>query len=257
MEQLPKIVSRRLQTVSPGVHPDANLLVGFAEKSLLASEQAQVLDHLAACAVCREVVTRALPEGALEPAAVANPAGRRTWFHGAVRWAALAACVVVAGAVVISRSQFLQRTPTSVATYKAPAEVDKVEVARNEEQPASSGSPAPAVRARESENKIALSKAAPVASPRRDETPQRQQLADVSPGVSEEKRKPDADQNGLPTYHGAGSRSGGAVDISQAAAAPVSSPVADDAKANKKEFSADKSMKVPVAANEAVQVEAD
>jgi hypothetical protein len=35
MEQVPKIFSQRLQaTAKPAVHPDANVLAGFAEKSL-------------------------------------------------------------------------------------------------------------------------------------------------------------------------------------------------------------------------------
>src|SRR5215813_11757467 len=104
MEQLPKIVSQRLQAVSRAeTHPDANLLTAFAEKSLLAREQAQVLEHLAVCSECREVVSHAQPEEVLQRVAVAAAAPmpvRRSWLSGvAVRWAALAACVVVVGAV--------------------------------------------------------------------------------------------------------------------------------------------------------------
>src|SRR3954449_2276939 len=104
MEQLPKIVGQRLQAVSAGTHPDANLLAAFAEKSLLPREQASVLEHLAACTACREVVAFAQPEEILQHVAAAPAAARsmehRSWFQGAVRWAALAACVVVVGTVV-------------------------------------------------------------------------------------------------------------------------------------------------------------
>src|SRR5690242_10809674 len=120
MEQLPKIVAQRLQAVSRAeTHPDANLLAAFAEKSLLPREQSQILEHLAGCADCREVVAHAQPEEVLQQVAVAAAASPMTarctaWFSGAVvRWAALAACVVVVGAVLISRTQF-SRPPTPI-----------------------------------------------------------------------------------------------------------------------------------------------
>ena len=57
MEQLPKIVQQRLQgPPKPGVHPDPDLLAAFAEKSLNDRERAHVLQHLADCADCRDVV---------------------------------------------------------------------------------------------------------------------------------------------------------------------------------------------------------
>src|SRR5215475_13199071 len=102
MEPIPKVVVQRLQTVSDG-HPDANLLTAFAEKALLPREQARVLDHLAGCTVCRDVVAASQPE-TVEQAAVVVAARPGWWRQGvAIRWAALAACVVIVGAVVISR----------------------------------------------------------------------------------------------------------------------------------------------------------
>ena len=75
MEQLPKIVAQRLQAVSRAeMHPDANLLAAYAEKSLLPREQTQVLEHLAVCTECREVVAHALPEEVLLEVAVAAAA---------------------------------------------------------------------------------------------------------------------------------------------------------------------------------------
>jgi hypothetical protein len=62
MEQLSKIVQERLQaTEKAGIHPDAGLLTAFAEKSLGDREQSQVLQHLAQCVNCREVVSLAMP----------------------------------------------------------------------------------------------------------------------------------------------------------------------------------------------------
>jgi len=51
MEQLPKIVQRRLRAAAkPGIHPDPDLLAAFVEKSLSDRERSQVLEHLADCA---------------------------------------------------------------------------------------------------------------------------------------------------------------------------------------------------------------
>jgi hypothetical protein len=106
MADIPKIARQRLQaTAKAGVHPDPDVLTAFAEKSLGERERAQMLEHLARCADCREVVSLAIPE--LEPAhaAPARPA-KSPWLRWPVlRWGALAACVVVVGAAVTLRHQ--------------------------------------------------------------------------------------------------------------------------------------------------------
>src|SRR6266849_4693576 len=106
MADIPKIARQRLQAIAKaGVHPDPDLLTAFAEKSLGERERTQVLEHLAQCADCREVVSLAIPE--LEPAhaAPARPA-KSPWLRWPVlRWGALAACVVVVGAAVTLRHQ--------------------------------------------------------------------------------------------------------------------------------------------------------
>ena len=64
MQDVPKIVRARLQRESPAAadpHPDADLLTAFAEQSLTAREQEPMLEHLARCGECREVVALALP----------------------------------------------------------------------------------------------------------------------------------------------------------------------------------------------------
>ncbi|OLE57622.1 MAG: hypothetical protein AUG13_03040 [Chloroflexi bacterium 13_1_20CM_2_59_7] len=107
MADIPKIARQRLQaTAKAGVHPDPDLLAAFAEKSLGERERAQMLEHLAQCADCREVVSLAIPE--LEPAAHAASArpAKSPWLRWPVlRWGALAACVVVVGAAVTLRHQ--------------------------------------------------------------------------------------------------------------------------------------------------------
>src|ERR1700675_2973370 len=99
MEQLPKIVQRHLQgTAKPGVHPDPDLLAAFAEKSLNDRERSPVLQHLADCADCRDVVSLAMPEIESTPAPGAESSRWLSW--PVLRWGALAACVVVVSAAV-------------------------------------------------------------------------------------------------------------------------------------------------------------
>jgi hypothetical protein len=79
MQDVPKIVEARLQRAghaSAEIHPDADLLTAFAEQSLGESERGQVMEHLARCGDCRDVVALALP--AIEDAAVplASPDAR-------------------------------------------------------------------------------------------------------------------------------------------------------------------------------------
>src|SRR3982074_1696696 len=62
MTEVPKIVYDRLRAALPEqTHPDADLLTAFAEQALSATERNGILQHLAFCGDCREVVTLALP----------------------------------------------------------------------------------------------------------------------------------------------------------------------------------------------------
>ncbi len=105
-----------------GDHPDANLLTGFAEESLLAREREAVMAHLAGCAECREVLHLSAVEleqerefdlvaaaGAAAPAmmsAVASapapierkgPRVLRVWLP----WAAVAASIAIVSVVAL------------------------------------------------------------------------------------------------------------------------------------------------------------
>jgi hypothetical protein len=129
MEQLPKIVQQRLQaTAKAGVHPDPDLLTAFAEKSLNERERGQVLQHLAQCADCRNVISLAIPE---VEAAPSTPAKLRTpWLTWPVlRWSALAACVVVvSAAVTLHYERRPNSAPTIAKTSPASAPVANVPV---------------------------------------------------------------------------------------------------------------------------------
>jgi photosynthesis system II assembly factor YCF48-like protein/putative zinc finger protein len=139
MEQLPKIVRDRMRAASASTpHPDPDLLTAFAEQSLTEREKSQVLDHLAVCAECREVVkvaaapapepvavsfapqavfsdaARSLPMPHasmqledLEKASWKMPASRRWLNWHTLRWGALAACVVaVAGVLMVPSRKY-------------------------------------------------------------------------------------------------------------------------------------------------------
>ena len=135
MEQLPKIVQQRLQaTAKAGVHPDPDLLTAFAEKSLNERERGQVLQHLAQCADCRNVISLAIPE---VEAAPSTPAKLRTpWLTWPVlRWGALAACVVVVSAAVTlhyERRQNVEPTLAKTTPASAPANVAEESQASNQ-----------------------------------------------------------------------------------------------------------------------------
>src|SRR6266851_1689197 len=119
MEQLPKIVQRHLQgTAKPGVHPDPDLLAAFAEKSLNDRERSQVLQHLADCADCRDVVSLAMPE--IESTLAPGAESSRWLSWPVLRWGALAACVVVVSAAVTLHYERRQGGGTFVAE-KIPA----------------------------------------------------------------------------------------------------------------------------------------
>jgi hypothetical protein len=136
MTEVPKIVPRivhdRLraagqecvvpeQTASEPVHPDADVLTAFTEEALSATERDGVLEHLAHCGDCRELLALALPPVEIgdAPVAVETDADRATGARAGapaphklnfawptlawptLRWAALAAGVAVAAAVLL------------------------------------------------------------------------------------------------------------------------------------------------------------
>src|ERR1051326_4272919 len=99
MQSVPKIVRDRLQATTPAVnHPDADLLTAFAEQSLPVEERASVLEHLARCGDCRDVVALALPSTESVQAS-ARPV-RSAWFTWPVlRWGFVAAGVVLVASI--------------------------------------------------------------------------------------------------------------------------------------------------------------
>jgi photosynthesis system II assembly factor YCF48-like protein len=106
MAEIPKIVERRMRAVAKHQgHPDPDLLNAFAEKSLGKREQVQVLEHLYACTECREVVSLSTMQPEFAGGVSAAAANPRWLAWPVLRWGAVAACVVVAGAVVTLRQR--------------------------------------------------------------------------------------------------------------------------------------------------------
>jgi len=132
MQNVPKIVRERLRAATPAVnHPDADVLTAFAEHSLPELERDVVLEHLARCGDCRDIVALALP--AMEPVERAikpSPRGWLTW--PALRWAFVAAGVVVVASVGIMRYQARFQRGTMSASYKAPAPQAETTEAKNQ-----------------------------------------------------------------------------------------------------------------------------
>lgn len=129
MQNVPKIVRDRLQAAAPAVnHPDADLLTAFAERSLADRERTVVLEHLARCGDCREIVALALP--AIEPVQTTirpSPSGWFTW--PALRWGFVTAGVVAVASLAILQFQRRAQHATTASALKQPA---PVEMAANE-----------------------------------------------------------------------------------------------------------------------------
>ena len=113
MTKIPNIVRDRLKAAPAGDHPDANLLTAFAEQVLPDRERIPVLEHVARCADCRDVLALATsPMASTTVPGHKDTASARkvSWFGWPMlRWGALAACVVVVGTAVFVR-QDLRRS---------------------------------------------------------------------------------------------------------------------------------------------------
>ncbi len=136
---IPKSVQDLLARQTAGdEHPSADLLNGYMEQSLTASEIAQVTNHLAACGECREIVflASAVHEEEVVPAVAAAmpaqerqvvaPAGRRkpSWVWW--KWAVPAvAVIIVAAGVLVEQHRIPERASpasnTLVLSYPAPS----------------------------------------------------------------------------------------------------------------------------------------
>jgi hypothetical protein len=99
MVSLPKLVKERLRAQrAAGQHPDPDQMTALIERSLPQAERTRVLQHVAACADCREIIFLALPETGNEQLVAKASSGWMQW--PVLRWGAVAACCLVVGAAV-------------------------------------------------------------------------------------------------------------------------------------------------------------
>lgn len=127
MTKLSKVVRERLKVTAAAMaaHPDADLLTAFVERSLAERERAGVMEHLARCGDCREIVTLALP-AEVEEVVAAKGGVRGNWFRlPALRWAAVAVGIAVAVSVgtLEYRSQPMRSFSANLARNQEKQEV--------------------------------------------------------------------------------------------------------------------------------------
>jgi Carboxypeptidase regulatory-like domain/Photosynthesis system II assembly factor YCF48 len=126
MQNVPKIVQQRLRAMTPAVnHPDADVLTAFAERSLPEAERSVVLDHMARCGDCRDVVALALPD--IEPVEIAVRPSPSVWTWPALRWG-----LVAAGVVAIASFSLVQYQRHSQTAFVAVKQSPSLEIAANE-----------------------------------------------------------------------------------------------------------------------------
>jgi hypothetical protein len=120
----PNIIGARLRAAAmapPSAHPDADLLTAFAEQCLNDLERARILEHLAQCTVCRDVVYFAQPEEEATLKPVQSPVSTH-WFAGRrLQWAALAASVSMIAAIAIYVKTNPERMPQYAPAIASPA----------------------------------------------------------------------------------------------------------------------------------------
>lgn len=119
MQNVPNIVRDRLKVATPVSHPDADTLTAFSEQLLPEAERAAVVEHLARCGECREVVALALPESkAFQP--VLGHSSSRWFAWPTLRWAFVAAGVAIVSVGLVKHQR--REVAYSPMAYKASTE---------------------------------------------------------------------------------------------------------------------------------------
>jgi hypothetical protein len=139
MHNIPNIVRERLLRATPvGNHPDADILAAFAEKALAGRDRAEIIEHLARCGECRDVLAFALPETETQAVIVPAHGGWLTW--PVLRWGFIAAGIVAIASLGVVQYQQRLRPATIAKATIARETPEKDTVAKNSTSPAPSGS---------------------------------------------------------------------------------------------------------------------
>ena len=114
---------KRLQSPVADSHPDADLLTAFAEHSLAGAERDDLVEHLARCGDCREVVSLTLaPQLDVQPASHSS----ENWFGwpflrgSAWHWTAVAAGLVLIASIGVM--QFRRQQGSELASNVSQAQ---------------------------------------------------------------------------------------------------------------------------------------
>ena len=124
MQEISNSLRQRLRArPEPETHPDPDQLTAYVEQLLPSAERATVVEHLAECSYCREVVALSLPEPQTQP--LAHPPAHSRWWIPAYRWAAAAATIAVAATLIIEKpwqpKQVQFQEPATVSEKAQPA----------------------------------------------------------------------------------------------------------------------------------------
>lgn len=140
MQDVPKIVLTRLpKTAAEEAHPDADLLTAFTEQSLGKSERARVMEHLARCGDCRDVVAFALPAGEAATLPSSVTAAGRGWVSWPVlRWGVVAAGVLIVTSVGVLQYRHRQENSSVLVSKLMPRERTALTAAQSPSSPRAS-----------------------------------------------------------------------------------------------------------------------
>lgn len=164
MQNVPKIVREHLKATTSDLaanHPDADLLTAFAEHSLPGRERDLVLEHLARCGDCREIVALALPAmEAVEPLKTAVRPAARGWLT----WPALRWGLGAAGIVAITSLGIVQYQRSTASRSMAEKSAAPVVVAANQPKQQSLDTSLPALAKTQSDRVESRQNSAPGAA---------------------------------------------------------------------------------------------
>ena len=139
MPELSQLVRQRLASRgAAGDHPDADILTAYSERLLPAAEHARVLEHIAGCAHCRDVVSLSLPDVVPTlPVPTPLPA-RRAWrWRPALGLAASLAMLGVVATVIVELPRKPETFQSAKQTPANPAQQDSLKAVPQPEQPSS------------------------------------------------------------------------------------------------------------------------